>query len=113
MKYTLVTFVCIAGLFQAGCPATASGHAEKSISNTSLAFGFSKAQCVQHILAYRGAISHLENRLKKSPEAITYISSTGKKVIVENRFRKQIQYNQNVLTAGLSAKLNYCRSAAS
>ena len=110
MRNVLIGIVWLAGLLQAGLPVYASGHSAKSIKDTWPNMIASKAQCVQQILAYRGAISHLSRSLSKSPEAITYTSSTGKKITIENRFRKQVQYNQDVLNAGLSAKLDQCRS---
>lgn len=110
MRYVLIGIVWFASLLQAGIPVFASEHAAKALKDTSPNMFASKAQCVQQILAYRGAISHLSRSLSKSPEAITYTSTTGRKITVENRFRKQVQYNQNVLNAGLSAKLVQCGS---
>ncbi len=111
MRYALISLICVIGVLQAALTANASEHSAKTLRYIKPVL--SKAQCVQQILAYRSAISFLEGQLEKSPQAVIYKSPTGKTLKVENRFRKQVQYNQGVLRAGLSSKMSHCRSALS
>ena len=113
MRIALIGIACLSGLLQASLPVGASGHSAKTLKDYSPSMVPSKAQCVQQILAYRGAISHLDGRIKNSPKAITFVSAKGDKFIVENRFLRQMEYNKSVLHAGLVAKVERCASVAS